>query len=64
MRRGAVISNSPSFFWRMIELMTRLKTGPHSSDGVQMMTDHAQRESVKRYACVQLDAKRRLMEGK
>jgi len=28
------------------------------------MTDHARRESVRRYACVQLDAKRRLMEGK
>jgi hypothetical protein len=33
-------------------------------DEVQMMTDHARRESVKRYACVQLDAKRRLMDGK
>jgi hypothetical protein len=34
-------------------------------DQVQMMTDHARRESVnKRYASVQLEAKRRLMEGK
>jgi hypothetical protein len=29
-----------------------------------MMTDHARRESVKRYASVQLDEKRRLLEGK
>jgi hypothetical protein len=28
----------------------------HSMDEVQMMTDHARRESVKRYARVQLDA--------
>lgn len=33
-------------------------------DKVQMMTDHARRESVKRYATVQLEAKRRLLEGK
>jgi integrase len=33
-------------------------------DQVQMLTDHARRESVKRYASVQLDKKRRLMEGK
>jgi hypothetical protein len=31
---------------------------------VKMMTDHGRRESVKRYASVQLDEKRRLMEGK
>jgi len=35
----------------------------YSLDQVQMITDHARRESVKRYASVQLDAKRRLMEG-
>jgi hypothetical protein len=29
-----------------------------------MMTDHARRESVQRYASVQLDEKRRLLEGK
>jgi hypothetical protein len=29
-----------------------------------MLTDHARRESVQRYASVQLDEKRRLMEGK
>jgi hypothetical protein len=28
------------------------------------MTDHVRRESVKRYASVQLEAKRRLLEGK
>jgi hypothetical protein len=33
-------------------------------DEVQMLTDHARRESVKRYASVQLEAKRRLLEGK
>ena len=36
----------------------------YSMDEVQMMTDHARRESVKRYASVQLDAKKRLMGGK
>ena len=36
----------------------------YSLDEVQMITDHARRESVKRYTKVQLDAKRRLMEGK
>jgi hypothetical protein len=36
----------------------------YSVDQVQMMTDHARRESVMRYASVQLDAKRRLLEGK
>ena len=36
----------------------------YSLDQVQMMTDHARRESVQRYASVQLDEKRRLMEGK
>jgi len=35
----------------------------YSIDEVQMMTDHARRESVKKYASVQLDAKRRLLEG-
>jgi hypothetical protein len=29
-----------------------------------MLTDHANMESVKKYASVQLDEKRRLMEGK
>jgi hypothetical protein len=29
-----------------------------------MMTDHARWESIKRYTCVQLEAKRRLMERK
>jgi hypothetical protein len=36
----------------------------YSMDEVQMMTDHARRESVKRYASAQLEAKRRLLEGK
>ena len=36
----------------------------YSLDQVQVMTDHARRESVKKYAVVQLDEKRRLMEGK
>ncbi|MCG6536237.1 MAG: tyrosine-type recombinase/integrase [Syntrophales bacterium LBB04] len=36
----------------------------YSLDQVQMMTDHARRESVKKYASVQLDEKRRLLEGK
>jgi hypothetical protein len=29
-----------------------------------MLTDHSRRESVKRYADVQLEARRRLLEGK
>jgi len=33
-------------------------------DQVQMLTDHARRESIKRYASIQLDHKRRLLEGK
>jgi hypothetical protein len=33
-------------------------------DEVQVMTDHARRESVKRYAAVQLEEERRLLEGK
>jgi hypothetical protein len=36
----------------------------YSLDEVQMLTDHARRDSVKRYATVQLKAKRRLLEGK
>ena len=36
----------------------------YSLDQLQMITDHAQRESVKKYAFVHLDEKRRLMEGK
>jgi hypothetical protein len=36
----------------------------YSLDQVQMLTDHRRRESVQRYASVQLDAKRRLLEGK
>jgi len=36
----------------------------YTIDEVQMMTDHANRDSVQRYASVQLDAKRRLLEGK
>jgi len=36
----------------------------YSLDQVQMLTDHANMESVKKYASVQLDEKRRLMEGK
>jgi integrase len=35
----------------------------YSLDQVQMLTDHARRESVKKYASVMLDEKRRLMEG-
>ena len=34
-----------------------------SMDEVQMMTDHARKESAKRYASVQLEANRRLLEG-
>ncbi len=36
----------------------------YSLDQVQMLTDHARRESVKKYAAVQLEEKRRLMEGR
>jgi integrase len=36
----------------------------YSLDQVQMLTDHAQRASVKKYASVQLDEKRRLLEGR
>jgi hypothetical protein len=36
----------------------------YSLDQVQVMTDHARRESVKKYAVVQLEEKRRLLEGK
>lgn len=36
----------------------------YSIDQVQMITDHSRRESVMRYASVQLDEKRRLLEGK
>jgi len=36
----------------------------YSLDQVQMLTDHAQRASVKKYAVLQLDEKRRLLEGK
>lgn len=36
----------------------------YSLDEVQMLTDHARRDSVKRYASVQLEARRRLLEGK
>ena len=35
----------------------------YSIDQVQMITDHAQRSSVKRYAALQLEEKRRLLEG-
>lgn len=35
-----------------------------SLDQVQMLTDHANGESVKKYASVMLEEKRRLMEGK
>jgi integrase len=36
----------------------------YTLDQVQMLTDHARRESVKRYASVQLEEKRRLLEGR
>ena len=36
----------------------------YSLDQVRMFTDHENRESVKRYASVMLEEKRRLMEGK
>ena len=36
----------------------------HFMGEVQMMTEHARRKSVKKYASVQLDAKRRLMGEK
>jgi integrase len=36
----------------------------YSLDQVQMLTDHASRQSVKKYASVMLDEKRRLLEGK
>ncbi len=35
----------------------------YSLNQVQMLTDHTRRESVKKYAAVQLEEKRRLMEG-
>ncbi len=35
-----------------------------SIDELQMLTDHARRDSVLRYADIQLDTKRRLMAGK
>jgi len=34
------------------------------NDITYFFTDHARRESVKRYSSVHLDEKRRLMEGK
>lgn len=36
----------------------------YSLDQLQMITDHQRRESVRKYAVVTLDEKRRLMEGK
>jgi hypothetical protein len=36
----------------------------YSLDQLQMITDHQRRESVKKYAVVTLDEKRRLMEEK
>jgi len=36
----------------------------YSLDQVQMLTDHARRDSVKRYTVLQLEEKRRLLEGK
>lgn len=33
-------------------------------ESIFMMTNHARRESVKRYTSVQLEAKKRLLEGK
>ena len=36
----------------------------YSLDEVQMLTDHARRDSVKRYAAFELEAKRKLLEGK
>jgi hypothetical protein len=36
----------------------------YSLDQVQMMTDYVRRESVKKYALVQLEEKRRLLEGR
>ena len=36
----------------------------HSLDQLQMIIDHQRRESVRKYAVVTLDEKRRLMEGK
>jgi hypothetical protein len=36
----------------------------YSLDQVQMLTDHAKRDSVKKYAAFELEAKRRLLEGK
>jgi len=36
----------------------------YSIDQVQMLTDHARRESVTKYASVMLEEKRRLMEGR
>ncbi len=35
----------------------------YTIDQVQMMTDHSRRDSVERYAHVQLESKRRLLEG-
>ena len=36
----------------------------YSLDQLQMITDHQRRESLRKYAVVTLDEKRRLMEGK
>ena len=36
----------------------------YSLDQVQLLTDHANRESVKKHMSVMLDEKRRFMEGK
>jgi hypothetical protein len=36
----------------------------YSIDEVQMMTDHARRDNIKKFASVQIEAKRRLLEGK
>jgi hypothetical protein len=41
-----------------------LRQKHYSLDQLQVMTDHARIERVNRYASVQLEAKRRLLEGK
>jgi hypothetical protein len=38
--------------------------GEYYIDKLQMLTDHARRDSVMQYASVQLEAKRRILERK
>ncbi len=60
MQKMPVHMDSPYFF---VHPHGKLEGKHYSLDQVQMITDHARRESVKKHAAVQLDEKRRLMEG-